>query len=210
LWNQDGTCGPGNEAANTLNYFVTDLLAASDGYLHVRWDSSQAHAAFYYILNEPLDITHPPRFAWKLGTDGNPAFINGQACDQGVNATLPAPYGTILSDSGGPTITVNANASTVPKVPFAIVSGPSDRKEYMTVTKVQGQTWTVVRGASPSSHVGQYAMSTPMSALAAGVPAPYAAGAPAQMCYVYPPPGGDFTRLYIFDIGDGWVKFPTQ
>lgn len=213
--NQDGTC-----SFNTggVNYFVTDLVDTK-GYLHVRLDSSQPAAALYYVvkLDQPLVDSDPPYFAWNTVTpDGNPIFVKGQHCDQGANAQLPAPIATVISDNGGKQIKVNVTAP-LPPVPFAIVIGVKPtNEEYMTVTKVSTQTFTVVRGLTAYIHSpGDKVMSSPMPALpsplaacfdGAGIPAtcPYAPGAPAQMCYVYPPPGGDLNHLYLFDIGDGW------
>jgi hypothetical protein len=218
-YNQDGTCSLDQ---NPVDYFVT--LLDTEGYLHVRWESEPA-AAFYYKINTPTPS--PVRLAWETddGTpDGVPIFLEGDGlkCDDSMTA-LPAPYGSLVSDKGGKQIKVNTSTAVyaLPPVPFPIMIGPKPILEYMMVTKVSGDTWTVARGTSPHQHPAStstaptYVMSTPLPLLQAPVACvnsdgspysgtcPYTAGTPAQMCYV-PPPVGDY-HTYVFDIGDGYV-----
>lgn len=206
-FNQNGSCG------GTVSYFVTNLLSQPDGYLHVRWDS-QPDAAFRYVVDPPL--TPPLKFGWETDADGNPIFVSAQACYGGSNAQTPAPLGTLISDGGGKILRVSASAA-LPPVPFPIVLGPKPVEEYLTVTKVNGQNWTVTRGLNPSAHAaGIPVMSTPKVLLQSPVtcydsadqqiacpPGKYVAGTPAQMCHVFPSPD---SRTHIFDIGDGYVR----
>jgi len=214
-YNQDGTC-----SSASLSYFVTQLFSpANNEYLHFRW-TSEPSAVFFYILNQPS--TNPPLLSWKtIGDDitGTPVFVLGQTCDQGVNVKFPARYGTLVSDGGGRNIKVDITTAIntpLPAVPFRIAIGPKSIEEFMTVTRVSGQTWTVTRGPNSNVHsAGTDVMSTPVPALVApvcydntGTPlnscphGTYVAGDPALMCVV---PNADTTRTYLFDIGDGWV-----
>lgn len=216
--NQDGTCSSG------VNYFVTEFLSpANNTYVHFRW-TSEPSAVFFYILDQPA--TNPPLFSWKTIGDevsGTPIFVKGQPCDLGANVQFPGSYGTVVQDNGGKNIKVDSSTAVnaVPlTVPFRIAIGPKPIEEFMTVTKVSGQTWTVIRGANSQSHpVGTVVMSTPAPALAGPLvcydntgatlqscpKATYVVGGPALMCYVSPAPNNDTTKTYVFDIGDGWT-----
>jgi hypothetical protein len=72
----------------------------------------------------------------------------------GFRAQIVSPPGDIATylldaiDDSETTITV-ANGAGFPTPPFSIQIG----NEVMTVTGVVGDTWTVVRGGSPSSHL---------------------------------------------------------
>jgi hypothetical protein len=224
--------GPVNEDGGactaTVNYFVTDLLtAAGDSYLHFRWATNQANAAFFYIVNQPLvlvsDSNPPPAkptlFGWKADStddvNANPIYVLPQQCDQGSLAQFPGSYGTLLADNGK-TLKVDTtnHVYITPAVPFRIALGPKPM-EYMTVTKINNETWTVSRGGAKPNRAGAV-MSTPLPAL----PAPlacydfngtlascpagtYVPGEPARTCYV---PDPDTTHIRIFDIGDTYVK----
>jgi hypothetical protein len=218
--NQDGTCSSG------VNYFVTEFgLAPNPSYLHFRW-TSEPSAVFFYIVEKPA--TTAPLFSWKtLGDDvsGNPIFVRGQACDQGANVQFPGEYGSVISDNGGKNIKVDTSTAAVgytvlPPVPFRIAIGPKPLEEFLTVTKVSGQTWTVTRGTGAQAHpVNTAVMSTPVPALTGPLTCfdntgaqlnscpkgTYVVGGPALMCYVSPPPNNDTSKTYVFDIGDGWV-----
>jgi hypothetical protein len=206
-FNQDGVCG------STVNYYVTELAEISS--LHIRWDTEPS-AVFFYVL-KVVDPTVAPRFAWKTDGGGAPIFVAAQACDQGKKAQFPMPYGTVVADNVT-SLTVNTSApagQTVspPPTPFRIAAGPKPQ-QFMTVTKTQGSTWTVNgRPTGPLLAVGATVMGTPAPALpttlacfdGAGNSAtcPYVSNGPALMCYV---PSNDSANLYVFDIGDGYVK----
>jgi hypothetical protein len=217
-YNEDGTC------ADAVNYYVSEFASSSTStYLHFRWANNQTGAAFFYILNQPLGTN--PLFGWKATSSdditASPIFVGpAQQCDQGSLAQFPASYGKLLSDNGGRTIKVDTTThiAVPPAPPFRIALGPKPM-EYMTVTRVSGQTWTVTRGAGAIAHqTGMDVMSTPIPALPGGLTCydstgtalascpsgTYAAGAPARMCYV--PVPTDPSHTFIFDIGDGYVK----
>lgn len=215
--------GPYNEDGSPcdgVNYYVTKLAAdTTNPYLHFRWSDNQRGAAFFYILDHVAT-----KFGWKGDSlddvTANPIFVGAQLCDQGANAQFPAPYGKVISDSGGKLIKVDTTSGVraPPTPPFRIALGPKPM-EYMKVEKVSGQTWTVTRGAGATAHaVGTVVMSTPLPPLptppavltcydSQDNPLPscpagtYQPGAPARMCYV----PTDAGHTAIFDIGDGWV-----
>jgi hypothetical protein len=221
-FNEDGTC------AATVNYFVTELATPTgDPYLHFRWATNQRGAAFFYILDQPLNLdplsATKTLFGWIANSpddvNASPIYVLPQACDQGSNAKFPGSYGKLIADNGR---TLKVDTTTTPPVyaapvpPFRIALGPKPM-EYMTVTKINGQTWTVTRGAGATTHAtGIDVMSTPLPALSsplacydatgtklASCPTgTYAAGQPARMCYVPP----DTRHIRIFDVGDGYVK----
>ena len=212
-FNQDGVCS----STDTVNYFVTDRLTTPNGFLHVRWDNTAPDAVFFYVVNQALG--NPPKFAWKTDLQGNPIYVAGQACFGGANALTPKPFGTLISDNGGKILKVDTSTGLYPvptAVPFPIIIGPKPLEEYLMVTKVNGQTWTVMRGTSPHVHpTNAPVMSTPKVLLPnpvacfdsagnqlASNACPYVPATPAQMCYV----PIDTQNTYIFDIGDGYVK----
>lgn len=200
-FNQDGAC-PANEG---VNYFVTDLLG-SNQYLQVRWDQTQPDAVFFYKVDGIPGGT-APQVAWLTDVNNNPVFITAPQCFGGAGAVTPAPFGTLISDSGGTTIDVDTSSGTYmppvpPFAPFPIILGPKNVEEYLMVTDIDGTTWTVTRGANATVHApGTPVMSTPKVLLPNGVSPPYQAGAMSQMCYVPDP-----NNAIIFDIGDGYVK----
>ena len=223
--------GPYNEDGSTctaVSYFVTELAtAAGDPDLHFRWATNQRGAAFFYILDRQLvlDTSLPTKtlFGWIADSsddvNASPIYVLPQQCDQLSNARFPGSYGKLLADNGR---TLKVDTTTTPPVnpipapPFRIALGPKPM-EYMTVTKVNGQTWTVARAAGAHTHdAGIDVMSTPLPALPAqfacydsnGTAAScpnhtYVAGDPARMCYV---PDLDTDHIRIFDVGDGYVK----
>lgn len=215
-FNEDGTC------IDSVKYFVTELATApTNPFLHFRWADNQRGAAFFYVLDQPLGPN--AAFAWKADSSddvtGNPIFVPALQCDQAGNARFPGSYGKLISDNGGKLIKVDTTTHvyTPPATPFRIALGPKPM-EYLTVTKVSGQTWTVTRGAGAVAHLAHIdVMSTPAPALPNPVACydstgtqlgscptgTYVGGGPARMCYV---PSTDTSNAYIFDIGDGYVR----
>jgi hypothetical protein len=219
-YNEDGTC------ADTVNYFVTELATGTpSSFLHFRWATNQRSAAFFYILDQQLvlDPSSSTRtlFGWKANSlddvNASPIYVPPQACDQGASAKFPGSYGKLVADNGR-TIKVDTTTHVYapPVVPFRIALGPKPM-EYMTVTKINKDTWTVTRGAASPHVAGTDVMSTPLPALPAqsqltcynstGAPiacgGTYIGGDPARMCYV---PDPDTSHIRIFDVGDGYVK----
>lgn len=211
--NEDGSC------TDAVNYYVSEFAtdSPSNTYLHFRWQDNQRGAAFFYIPEKPIGSN--PLFGWKAQGDdpstATPIFVAAQACDQG-KADFPGSYGKVISDGAGRTIKVDTTTHvyTPPTPPFRIAIGPKPM-EYMMVTKISGQTWTVTRRAGAIAHpVGATVMSTPLPALQTltcfssnGTQLPscptgtYVLGEPARMCSVQI----DSTHTGIFDIGDGYV-----
>jgi len=209
MYNKDGTTT--NTGCTLVDYFVSDSTAGDDVVQHFRWDRSQTlpagvgdgqlTAAFIYTVNGLLT-----QVAWLTDTSGNPVFIVPPVCP---DATLPAPYATLVSDKGGKTIKVDtstpANTVPLPATPFSIEIGT----ERLLVTATNGQNWSVERGqggTTPSAHsVNALVMSTPLPLLDPNgtFPPPYVAGNQAQMCVQ----SMSASTTTVVDIGDGWVTF---
>ena len=203
----------GASACQSNNYYVTNLLSTQN-FFHFRWTGGSL-LAFYYVANIPA--TNTTRFAW-VGNGDTPVFDDALTaaalkCELNPNITtagdqVPEPIGKVLSDNGGKTIKVDTSAFNYPlqAPPFHVTIGPKSSEEYLLVTKINGQTWTVERGKPASKHpVATLVMSTIQPPTPVGVThAGYTAGAPAQMCFAGSI-GDATTAIYDFDpLGNGW------
>jgi hypothetical protein len=173
-----GTPNPGSDVINGTNGVTTVQgnrglnkdnspcklvvydLAIRDREVAFAWDTiNQPNAAFSYeIVWKPEFVGSgglPKRtqVAWTL-TGPVPNYVDGRAC---LSPTLPAPYGTVTTDSG--TTIVVSVTGTPPSGSFPIVIGT----ERLTVTGTAGSTWTVTRGVGGTTAVTHAANSPVMS-----------------------------------------------
>jgi len=223
--------------ASPVDYFVTNLLEPN-GKMHFKWETNPA-GAFAYRVNVPFPstpITDPPttpvpppwQVSW-LPTDGTAIFIGAPGCagaDLGafptsaVGLPLPTQLTTLASavKQNDKQIKVVSTPPNLPPVTFSIVIDG----ERMDVTKVNSNTWTVVRGAGLTQATAHAAnrpvMSTPLPALTSGqfstdpnvLPIQqtvYSIGQQAQICRASASHdnGDDTWSAWFIDIGDGWV-----
>lgn len=210
-----------------VDYFVTNLLE-TDRKLHFKWETNPA-GAFAYRVNVSSLVVPPWQVSW-LPTDGNAIFIGAPTC-AGADLTafptspdalpLPTQLTTLAS-----AVKMNDKqikvVSTPPNLPIAfsiIIDG-----ERMDVTKVNNNTWTVVRGAGltqATSHAASKpVMSTPLPTLTSDqfstdpnvLPVQqtvYSVGQQAQICRASAShdnaDGTGTWSAWFIDIGDGWV-----
>ena len=210
----------------STNYYVTNLTANSalatqqcgvSSCFHLRWAPTTPLLAFYYVANFQPKVT--TKFAWIADKNGTPIFDDALTaanlqCELNPNITtpgdqLPEPIGTVLADNGGKIIKVDTSQFSgypLQAPPFHITIGPAGSEEYLLVTKINQQSWTVTRGKPAYMHpVGTLVMTTVQPPIPNTVThVVYKAGGPAQMCFA-----GSFTdsttAIYDFDpLGNGW------
>jgi hypothetical protein len=189
-FNSDGACSASSD------FFASNKLPTDNNQVHFRWpvgNSDQKLAVWTYSVVSSNALV--PKLAW-LNNDGTkassafpdptiqpppaPAYLDGNIlqCQSGV---LPQPYGVVSTSANQNTLTIKVNTSpqnavlpTPTSFPFDIVIGT----ERMSVTGIQGSTWTVdgnptraKGGTSPSSHpAGAKVMSTPLPLLPTTTP----------------------------------------
>jgi len=183
------------------DYFITDTIAQNTILKFRAIDSS---LAFVYSIFDTQSVAIPwttnSKVAWACDPTSNSlCWVKAQSCELlGVpthpgSAYLPWPYAKLVQDNGtkikvDPSLFSATNP--VPPVPFPIFV----EHELMMVTKivVSTNTWSVDRCqwgtcTSVTTHVPNLlVMSTVLPRLPLTLPtgSPYAAGTPAQMCFV--------------------------
>jgi hypothetical protein len=231
-YNEDG--GTTGGSCVKVGYDFTNYMALGSNplnQLHLAWDlSAQPTAAFSYSANWLPVTVDPssgwtalrPQVAWFVDSAGNPIYVPGLAC---LGPSLPAPYGTLVSDNGSDII-VSVTAPSLPSGQFPILV-ESERMEVQAVTATQTTgvyDFAVLRhqgNTTQVTHTGTNisVMSTPLPIIpndpTVSLPTPYQVGDQARMCvaeHSWIPVGQDgsgnllvqyFTT--VFDTGDGFV-----
>ena len=213
------------EQCVAVDYNFTNLLIVNNTFTN-KWNTTQAPSgAFYYTVNgdaKPLPqygatpTLLPPQVAWEFNAAGEPINkTDGLVC---LSSKLPRPYGTVASLEGtalvidtptSPSLPDGGDWETPPATPFPIYID----QERMTVTSIDGNSWTVARGSASTTSVGHnpgaYVLSTPLP-VDTRVGSPYQNKA-AQMCVVSQGwqqygAGEYFQFVDFIDIGDGWGR----